>query len=90
MSYRFEWAAGPAFLGAMLLLLLVPGFALIAVAVVALAAAAALVALAGAILATPYLVVRTVRRRIGERHSSAEASISIAPAIARTATVAHR
>jgi len=37
-------------------------------AVVALVAVAALVALAGALLATPYLVVRTVRRRLAERH----------------------
>ena len=52
----------------MLLLLFVPGLALIALVVVALAAVAALVALAGAVLATPYLLVRTVRRRLAERH----------------------
>jgi hypothetical protein len=73
MSYSFEWAAVPVFLGA-LLLLLVPGFALIGVIVVALAAVAALVALAGAILAPPYLLVRTLRRRLAERHESTAAS----------------
>ena len=67
MSYASEWTAVPVFLGA-LLLLVVPGFALIAVIVVALAAVAALVALAGAILASPYLIVRALRRRLGERH----------------------
>ena len=67
MSYAFEWAPVLVFLGA-LLLLLVPGFALIAVIVVALAAVAALVALAGAILASPYLLVRALRRRLAERH----------------------
>jgi hypothetical protein len=81
MSYRFEWAAAPALLGALLLPVLVPSFALIALVVVAVAAFAALVALAGAILATPYLVVRTVRRRIAERHGST---------VARAATAANR
>jgi hypothetical protein len=51
-----------------LLLLIVPPFALIALVLVALAALAALVALAGAVLATPYLLVRAVRRRLAERH----------------------
>jgi hypothetical protein len=73
MSYAFEWAPVLVFLGA-LLLLLVPGFALIAVLVVALAAVAALVALAGAILASPYLLVRTLRRRLAERQGSTAAS----------------
>jgi hypothetical protein len=74
MSYRFEWIAGPAFLGAVLLPLIVPGFALIGVLIVALAAVAALVALAGAVLATPYLVVRTLRRRLAERHEATAAN----------------
>ncbi len=43
------------------------GFALIGLAVLALAAVAALVALAGAILASPYLLVHTLRRRLAER-----------------------
>jgi Flp pilus assembly protein TadB len=86
MSYSFEWTAGPALIGALLLVLLVPGFALIALAVVALAAVAALVALTGAILASPYLIVRTVRRRRAQRHESTEASPPITTAIAQTAT----
>jgi positive regulator of sigma E activity len=67
-AYGFDWIPGGVFLGTVLLLLIVPSFALIALVVVALAALAALVALAGAVLATPYLLVRTVRRRLAERH----------------------
>jgi positive regulator of sigma E activity len=73
MSYAFEWTPVPVFLGA-LLLLLVPGFALIAVIVVALAAVAGLIALVGVMLATPYLIMRTHRRRLAERHTSTAAS----------------
>ena len=80
MRYGFEWTAGPVLLGRRSLLLLVPGFALIAVIVVALAAIAALVALAGAILASPYLLVRTLRRRLAERHQST-AAVPIASVI---------
>jgi hypothetical protein len=86
MSYRFEWIAGPVFLGAVLLPLIVPSFALIALVVVALGAIAALVALAGALLATPYLVVRTVRRRLAERHRSTEGSLPIAAVAIRPMT----
>ena len=67
-AYGLDWIPGGVFLGTVLLLLIVPPFALIALAVVALVAVAALVALAGALLATPYLVVRTVRRHLAERH----------------------
>jgi positive regulator of sigma E activity len=66
-AYGFDWIPGGVFLGTALLLLIVPPFALIALAVVAVAAVAALVALTGAVLATPYLLVRTVRRRLAER-----------------------
>ena len=66
----------------MLLLLIVPSFALIWLVVIALAAVAALVALAGAVLAMPYLLVRTVRRRLAERHQPTEVSVPIATAIA--------
>ena len=61
---------------------IVPGFALIGLVVVALAAVAALVALAGAVLATPYLLVRTIRRRLAERHGSTEGSVPLGTAIA--------
>jgi positive regulator of sigma E activity len=66
-AYGLDWIPGGVFLGTVLLLLIVPPLALIALAVVALATAAALVALVGAVLATPYLLVRTVRRRLAER-----------------------
>jgi hypothetical protein len=74
VRYGFEWMPGAVLLGTVLVLLIVPSFALIGLVVVALAAVAALVALAGAVLATPYLVVRTLRRRLAERHQSTAAS----------------
>ena len=82
MRYWFEWTPGIILLGAVVVLPLAPGFAMIGVLVVAFIAVAALVALAGAILATPYLVVRSVRRRLAERHESTEGSVPIATAVA--------
>jgi hypothetical protein len=82
MSYSPEWTTAPVILGALLLLLIVPPFALIALVVVALAALAALVALAGAILASPYLLVRTVHRRLAERRQSTEGPGPIARSVA--------
>src|SRR3954447_3435980 len=71
MSYRVEWMGSGLVYGIVLLLLIVPEFAVIAVAiatiavlVVALAALVALVALAAAALASPYLLVRSVRRHV--------------------------
>ena len=90
MRYGFEWRPGVLLLAAVLVLPLVPSFALIALVVVALAAVAALVALAGAILATPYLLVRSVRRRLAERHQSTEGSVPMATAIAHAAGATHR
>ena len=61
MSYAVEWMGGgvvPVY-GIVLLLLIVPEFAAIAVVV---ATIAVLVALAAAALASPYLFVRSVRR----------------------------
>jgi positive regulator of sigma E activity len=89
MSYAIEWA-GPVVLGALLLPLIVPSFALIGLLVLALAAVAALVAVAGAVLATPYLLVRSLRRHLAERHQSTEVSVPVAPAIARAATATNR
>lgn len=63
MSYGSEWTGAPVVLGALFLLLIVPSFALIALTVVALAALAILLAFAGAIAATPYLLFRSVRSR---------------------------
>jgi hypothetical protein len=82
MSYGFEWMPAVVLLGA-LVLLIVPAFALIGLAVVALAAVAALVALTGAIVASPYLLARTLRRRLAERHQSTQGSVPIVTAIAQ-------
>ena len=63
MSYAVEWMGGgvvPVY-GIVLLLLIVPEFAAIAVVV---ATIAVLVALAAAALASPYLFVRSVRRHL--------------------------
>jgi uncharacterized membrane protein YccC len=79
MSYAAEWLATPIVLGLVLLLLIVPPFALIGLVVVALAA---LVALAGAVLATPYLLVRSLRRRLAEPGRSTERIVTAANAVA--------
>src|SRR3954453_8421518 len=70
MSYAVEWMGGGVVYGIVVLLLIVPEFAAIAVVVatiavlvVAFAALAGLVALGAAALASPYLLVRSVRRR---------------------------
>ena len=90
MSYSVEWVPGLVVVGLVLVVLIVPPFALIGLVVVALAAVAALVALAGAVLATPYLLVRALRRRLAERHQSTEGSAPIAAAIAQAAGAANR
>src|SRR3954466_9026323 len=71
MSYAVEWIWGPVVSGMVLLVLIVPEFAAIAIVVatiavlvVALAALVGLVALAAVALASPYLLVRSVRRRL--------------------------
>jgi hypothetical protein len=83
VSYRFEWISGPVLLATVLVLLIVPPFAMIGLVVAALAALAALVVLAGAVLATPYLLVRSLRRRLAERRRCTEGSVPIASVIAR-------
>ena len=83
MSYAAEWIPGPALLGAVLLPLVAPPFAMLALLVVTLAALAALVALAGAVLAAPYLLVRSLRRRLAEQPRSSEGSGPVASAIAQ-------
>jgi hypothetical protein len=67
MSYAVEWMRGSIFLGTLLLLLIVPEFAMIAVVVLALAALVVLVAVAAAVLASPYLLVRSLRRHLAKR-----------------------
>jgi hypothetical protein len=84
VKYGFEWTPGVVLLAMVLVLPIVPSFALIGLVVVALASVAALVALAGAVLAMPYLLVRSLRRRLAERHRSTEDSGPIATAIALT------
>src|SRR5215211_1141436 len=84
VSYTVDWIAGAVFLGAALLLLIVPSFALIGLLVVALAALAALVALAGAMLAMPYLLVHSLRRRLAEPRRPTDGSLPTARAIAQT------
>jgi membrane protein implicated in regulation of membrane protease activity len=80
MSYSVEWIWGPVVSGMVVLLLIVPQFAVIAVAVativvllVALAALAGLVALAAAALASPYFLVRNVRRRLSRTKNAMNA-----------------
>jgi len=90
MKYGFEWAPGFVFLATVLVLLIVPPFALIGLVVVALGAVAALLALAGAILATPYLLVRSLRRRVAKRRQSTQGSAPIATAIAQAARATNR
>ena len=65
MSYSVEWMGGglvPVY-GIMLVLLIVPEFAAIAIVVATIAVLVALVAIAAAALASPYLLARSVRRR---------------------------
>ncbi|MQA75935.1 MAG: hypothetical protein GEU88_16645 [Solirubrobacterales bacterium] len=66
MSYAIEWMPAAAFLG-LVTILCVPylGFlvGMVLLVVVVLVAAAALVALAGAVIAAPYLLGRSARRR---------------------------
>jgi hypothetical protein len=81
-GYGSEWLSGVVLLGAVLVLLIVPPFALLALVVVALAAVATVIALAGAVLATPYLLAHLLRRRLAERHRSTEASGPVTRVIA--------
>jgi hypothetical protein len=67
VSYALEWVPGAVLPGMVLPLLILPSFALIGLVVVALAAVVALVALTGAVLAMPYLLVRSLGRRLAER-----------------------
>jgi hypothetical protein len=74
---------------ALFALMLAGPFALLVTLVVVVLAAAALVALAGAILATPYLLVRHFGARLAERRHFSEGSAPIAAVVmARSAMVA--
>ena len=63
MSYRIEWIGPAALIGALTLLTIPVVGAMVGLAVVLLVAAAILVALVGAIVALPFLLVRAVHRR---------------------------
>jgi hypothetical protein len=85
------YVAGPPVLvlwgGTVLFALMLAGpFALLVTLVVALAAAAALVTLAGAILATPYLLIRHFRLRRATRGHVSEGWAPIATAVAARAS----
>jgi hypothetical protein len=89
------FVAGPpvvvAWTGTVLFALMLAGpFALAATFVLVLVAAAALVALAGAILAAPYLLVRHFRLRVAERRHGSEAWAPIATVVARTGRAPQR
>jgi hypothetical protein len=84
------YVAGPpvllAWAGTVLFALMLAGpFALLVALVVALAAAAAVVALAGAILATPYLLIRHFRLRVAKRRHVSQALAPIATVVAAEA-----
>ena len=61
MSYGPEWILGTSV--TLVAFLCAPPLALVAFGLLALAMLAAILALAGAVVATPYLVVRSARRR---------------------------
>jgi O-antigen/teichoic acid export membrane protein len=63
MSYRIEWIGPAALIGALTLLMIPVVGAMVGLAVVLLVAAATLVAIVGAIVALPFLLVRAVHRR---------------------------
>jgi hypothetical protein len=66
MSYAIEWMPGGVVVWSVLLILVIPEFAVIVVLVLALAALVALAALAAAALVSPYLLVRSLRRRFAQ------------------------
>jgi signal transduction histidine kinase len=66
--YRFEWVPGFGLITAVLIFPLAPAFAMIALLVAALAVLVVLAALAVAVLASPCLLLRSVRRRAAARH----------------------
>jgi hypothetical protein len=80
MSYRPEWIGAPIVVGAVLLPLIIPPFALIALFVVAVAALAAVVALAAALVAAPFLLARHLRGRLHARQAGHPEMPRLAPA----------
>jgi hypothetical protein len=86
VSYSAEWIPGVFFLGVVLPLLIVPGFAVVGLVVVVAAAPAIL---AAALIGIPYLLVRNLRRRLAEARQPMQRSAPMATAIGRPAA-AHR
>jgi membrane protein implicated in regulation of membrane protease activity len=84
VSYSAEWVPGIVVVG-FLALFWVPGIALIAWFFFVLAALAALIAFAGAIVASPFLLARHLRRRLEETHVDAPSSARPEPAVPATA-----
>jgi hypothetical protein len=85
------YVAGPpvllAWAGMVLFALMLAGpFALVATLVVVLVAAAAVVTLAGAILASPYLLIRHFRLRLATRPRFSEGTAPIATVVAARAS----
>ena len=81
MSYSVEWMGGglvPVY-GVVLLLLILPELAAIAVVVATIAVLVALVALTAAALASPYMLVRSVRRRLGPTQATTRPLAERAP-----------
>jgi hypothetical protein len=81
------YVAGPPLLVAwtgtvMFALMLAGPFALVVTLALVFVAAAAVVALAGAILATPYLLIRHFRARVAKRRHVSEAPAPIATVVA--------
>jgi hypothetical protein len=88
---RAVYVAGPPVLGAwaglvLFALMLAGPFALLVTLVVVFAALATLVTLAGAVLASPYLVLRHVHRRLAARRRIAEANAAATAPTLRTTT----
>jgi hypothetical protein len=84
------FVAGPPVLimwaGTVLFALMLAGpFALLVTLVLVFAAAATLVALAGAIVASPYLLIRHFRLRLAQRSHLVDGSAPIVPVVARAA-----
>jgi hypothetical protein len=81
VRYGFEWTPGLILLGGVVVFPLVPSLALIVLAVLALVAVTALVVIAGAVLASPYLIARGVRRHLAERGRPTERVAPLASAM---------
>jgi hypothetical protein len=69
----------------LLVLLIIPPAALLLTLLLAVAAPFVAAALVGAVLATPYVLVRALRRRLASRRESSEGSVPIAHPVVQAA-----